>query len=135
MPRRSSKKAEYQARADEAIRAQLANRKALVGAIGTAEEKYDQQQEAVTEAQRVLDERAAEVAEAYNKALDGGWTAAELKDLGITRPEAKPSKSPKTSASKTGSTGDASGHPSTDNHNGTDNHSTSSESTAAPAHQ
>lgn len=135
MPRRSSKKAEYQARAEEAIRAQLANRKSLVGAIGTAEEKYEQQQEAVTEAQRVLDERAAEVAEAYNKALDGGWTAAELKDLGIARPEGKPSKSPKSSAPKSGSTGDASPDPRTDNHDGADNHAASSGSTAEPAHQ
>lgn len=135
MARRSSKKAEYQARAEEAIRAQLATRKTLVGAIGTAEEKYDQQQEAVVEAQRLLDERAADVAEAYNKALDGGWTAAELKDLGIARPEGKPTKSSKTSTPKSPANSDASGDPSSDRHDdGTNNHA-SSESTAEPAYQ
>ncbi|WP_102144339.1 hypothetical protein [Mycobacterium hubeiense] len=92
----SKKAAEYQARADEA----LANRTALVGAIGAAEEKYEQQRDKVAEEQRILEERAAEVADAYNNALEGGWTATELKELGITRPDAKPSKSSKNSTPK-----------------------------------
>lgn len=102
MAKRSTKKAEYQARADEAIRAQMSARKALVGAIGAAEEKFDQQQQIVAEAQKILHERATEVADAYAKAIAGGWTAAELKELGIIRPEGT-GKQPKKSLSKTSS--------------------------------
>lgn len=103
MPRSTSKKSQYQARADELIRAQLARRKALIGAIGEAEQKYDQQLKVVTEAQEQLDARCADIAEAYNNAIDGGWTAAELKGFGINRPDSKPQKTPKNSTAKQGS--------------------------------
>jgi hypothetical protein len=88
MARSTSKKTEYEARAEEAMKA----RKALVGAIGDAESKYDKQLAAVTEAQRKLDELALAVAAAYDNAVEGGWTAGELKQLNITRLDAKPSK-------------------------------------------
>lgn len=115
MPKRTSKKAaEYQARADEA----LANRKALVGAIGVAEEKYELQQDAVAEAQRLLNERAVEVADAYQNALDGGWTAAELKSLGITRPEVRPSKSGRSAATRPADNGHHPAAADSSNHDG-----------------
>ena len=144
----SKKAAEYAARADEA----LAQRKALVSAIGAAEEKYEQQQDAVAEAQSKLDELATEVADAYNNAIDGGWTAAELKALGITKPDAKPAKSPKSSSSKSthhepntvhtnpGGTNGADAHTAVNNDNSSDpthdNDATSTpDNTPEPAYQ
>lgn len=100
MPRSASKKAQYQARADEAMKAQLAHRKELVGAIGAAEEKRDNHVAVLAEAQRKLDELNNDVVTAYANAIDGGWTEAELKQLDITRPDAKPSKQAKKPASK-----------------------------------
>lgn len=110
MARTASKKTQYQAAAEKAIRDQLKARKELVGKIGDAEEAYEKQREAVEDAQKLLDTRASEFAQAYNAALDGGWTVTELKDLGITRPDAKsakPSKnSPSAGSSKSGDAGD-----------------------------
>lgn len=109
MARTASKKTQYQAAAEKAIRDQLKARKELVGKIGDAEEAYEKQREAVEDAQKLLDTRASEFAQAYNAALDGGWTVAELKDLGITRPDAKAAKPTKnSSASSNGKSSDAS---------------------------
>ncbi|OKH79718.1 hypothetical protein EB73_34700 [Mycobacterium sp. SWH-M3] len=119
MPRSTSKKAKYQAAADKAIRDQLAQRKALVGAIGAAEERYEQQQKTVAEAQQQLEVLAGDVADAYNNALEGGWTATELKSLGISRPDAKPTKATKgggtKSANNAGVSGATAETPSTNN--------------------
>lgn len=101
MPRSTTKKATYQARADEAMKAQLARRKELVGAIGAAEERRDNQLAALTEAQQKLDELNDEVLTAYTDAIAGGWTEAELNDLGITKPETKPTKSAKKTTART----------------------------------
>lgn len=109
MARTASKKTQYQAAAEKAIRDQLKARKELVGKIGDAEEAYEKQSEAVEDAQKLLDTRASEFARAYNAALNGGWTVAELKDLGITRPDAKtakPSKNSPSAGSKTSDAGD-----------------------------
>lgn len=137
MPRSTSKKAKYQAAADKAIRDQLAHRKALVGAIGAAEEKYEQQQNTVAEAQQQLDVLASEVADAYNTAIEGGWTAAELKGLGINRPDAKPTKA-KSGGSKTAHSADNSGSspdaPSTDNSDSSVSADAAPESSAQAPH-
>lgn len=112
MARTASKKTQYQAAAEKAIRDQLKARKELVGKIGDAEEAYEKQREAVEDAQKLLDTRASEFAQAYNAALDGGWTVAELKDLGITRPDAKAAKPSKnSSASSNGKSSDSSDSP------------------------
>lgn len=102
MPRSTTRKATYQARADEVMKAQLARRKELVGAIGAAEERRDNQLTALTEAQQKLDELNDEVLTAYTDAIAGGWTEAELNDLGITKPDTKPTKSAKKTAARTG---------------------------------
>ncbi|MEN4464513.1 hypothetical protein LT337_31995 (plasmid) [Mycolicibacterium fortuitum] len=130
MPRSTSKKAQYQAAADKAIRDQLAQRKALVGAIGTAEEKYEQQQKTVADAQQQLEVLANEVADAYNNAIEGGWTAAELKGLGISRPDAKPTKA-KSSSSKAANSADNSG--SSHNPQTTDNSDSEAPADTEPA--
>lgn len=96
MPKRTTKKSLYKAKATEAIAA----RAALVEAIGAAEEKYDAQLKVVADAQAKLDALTSDVATAYDDAVDGGWTAAELKDLGIARPAAKPSKPVRSSGPK-----------------------------------
>lgn len=111
MARTASKKTQYQAAAEKAIRDQLKARKELVGKIGDAEEAYEKQREAVEDAQKLLDTRAAEFAQAYNAAIDGGWTVAELKDLGITRPDAKAAKPSKNSPAAGGSKASDAGDP------------------------
>lgn len=140
MPRSTRKKSEYEARANELIRAQLAQRKALIGAIGDAEEKYDQQLKVVTEAQRQLDARSADIAEAYSNAIEGGWTAAELKGFGINRPDSKTVKTAKNSTAKQGSSNGATDN-STTSQDATTPHpplnppSTNGHHTLEPAHQ
>ena len=101
MPRSTTKKATYQARADEAMKAQLAHRKELVGNIGAAEERRDNQVTALAEAQQKLDELNDEVLTAYTNAIAGGWTEAELNDLGITKPDTKSPKSSKKTPTRT----------------------------------
>lgn len=83
------------------MKAQLAHRKELVGAIGAAEERRDNQLTALTEAQQKLDELNDEVLTAYTHAIAGGWTEAELSDLGITKPDTKPTKSVKKAPPRT----------------------------------
>lgn len=59
----------------------------LVGAIGAAIDDHNTAQQQVTEAQAHAATVGKRVAEAYEAAIEGGWTPAQLAELGYKAPK------------------------------------------------
>lgn len=96
MPKQTSKKSTFKAAAQKLLRDSISDRADLVGNIGEAAANLEAQVKVSDELDKKkadsdakVNELASELVAAYDTAIAGGWTVAELKKIGVDKPDAK----------------------------------------------
>ncbi|SKK35937.1 hypothetical protein [Mycobacteroides abscessus] len=96
MPKQTSKKSTMKAKAQKLLRESISDRSDLVGNIGEAAANLEAQVKVSDELAKKkadsdarVNELAGALVAAYESAIAGGWTEAELKQLDVDKPDVK----------------------------------------------